>query len=208
MRVTSPVSLFVVFSLVTACGGAAPGSPPGTGGSCGQQKGVTDCRGVSCQAGNYCSNNFYISNYCQPGCTSDANCGAGDFCARCAGESLGVCQRCGVAASCGQGSHCKQSNTASQTCTGDGQGSSGYDCTDSDRPVGQCDQSRTFATVFCCGAAQTPTCTANPSSNMCDNAFAQLMGRPGDYTHPYSCAGTATPAGTCKHLVGETWCCN
>lgn len=203
------IALSSFCATLLACGATTTLSPDGgtLTGSCGGQTGVTDCRGVSCQAGNYCSNNYYVSDYCQPGCTSDSNCGSGDFCARCPGESLGVCQRCGTSASCGQGSHCKASNTASTVCTQASQGSQGYDCSDSDRPVGSCEQSKTVPTIYCCGAV-TSSCTATPSSNMCDNAWVQFQGKPGDYSHTYSCSGTATPAGTCKHLLADTWCCN
>jgi len=77
--------------------GVLVGCNPGGGASCGAgRSGITDCftaGGSTCQAGQYCdmSSGF---NACVAGCTSDANCGAGDLCARASGEAVGVCRSC------------------------------------------------------------------------------------------------------------------
>ncbi len=198
----------MTFLVVAALGcGPAGNVPQQPSSSCGQQNGLTDCRGITCQAGNYCTNNFMVSEYCKPGCTSDANCGSTEFCGKCSGEAVGTCIRCGQTPTCGMGSQCKADNFASSRCTSEGKGSQGFACSNGDQPVGQCTQSSVDPTFFCCGA-NTGTCTAKSSSNQCDNAFVMFMGTPGQYSKPYSCAGSATPAGTCKHLNADIWCCN
>lgn len=70
---------------------AACGPEMSTGAMCGGTRtGITDCSFRECQAGQYCS----APAVCDPGCTSDTNCAAGDRCVRAAGEAVGVCAPC------------------------------------------------------------------------------------------------------------------
>lgn len=74
---------------LAACGPAEGMGP--TGMLCGGSRtGITECSGVSCQAGQYCE--FPLN--CSPGCTSDSNCAAGDRCVREAGAAVGACAPC------------------------------------------------------------------------------------------------------------------
>lgn len=211
------VSRFAVIVVtLSGCGAVTSGTPGGAGGgsggsngspTCSSNNGQTECRGVTCQPGNYCSNAFYIKDYCKPGCTADSNCGQGDFCARCAGDAVGVCQRCGQAPACGQGSKCKTSNAASMFCVNAGLGSDAYQCSDSDRPVGQCSQHPMFSGTYCCGVT-TAACTPDVDQNfMCEHLWMSLMAQPNDYQRAFKCAGNVTPSGRCHFDSVAGWCC-
>ncbi len=100
---------------VSACGGEM--SMPSSCGSRGRT-GQTDCSGVTtCGAGQYCDDSVFPT--CTPGCTSDANCGPSEFCARPAGEAIGACQSCPV---CGNGA-CEPGESASNCAADCGGGS-------------------------------------------------------------------------------------
>ena len=68
----------------------APDPNPNPGPACGNPgNGVTACPSMSCAAGNFCQGGF-----CEPGCTSDANCGRGEVCRRSNGQAVGACEPC------------------------------------------------------------------------------------------------------------------
>ena len=54
--------------------------------------GMTDCRST-CGPGQYCNDGDVI-RFCDPGCTSDLNCGPTEYCDREAGAAVGVCASC------------------------------------------------------------------------------------------------------------------
>lgn len=74
--------------------GAGQGGQGGGNGGCGLagRTGESSCSfgNSTCPAGQYCDNDAF----CEPGCTSDLNCAANEFCEKEAGEALGVCTRC------------------------------------------------------------------------------------------------------------------
>lgn len=74
----------------SAAGGSGQGGAGGGAAACGNQgNGQTMCVGNVCQAGQYCD-----SGFCNPGCTSDENCGMGEVCQREAGAAVGACAPC------------------------------------------------------------------------------------------------------------------
>jgi hypothetical protein len=75
------------------CGGASTEKTDALCGN-GSRTGVTACSYQptnGCAAGQYCDDNAL---QCSPGCTSDTNCAAGDYCARASGAAVGSCQAC------------------------------------------------------------------------------------------------------------------
>ncbi len=82
---------------ILSIGCASAGGGGSGAGVCGAGRtGVTECftsGGTTCQAGQYCDMDRGF-NRCEPGCTSDSNCAAGDICSRRAGEAVGVCASC------------------------------------------------------------------------------------------------------------------
>lgn len=54
--------------------------------------GTTPCFPGECAAGQYCVDAGL--SHCEPGCTSDANCGPAERCERPEGSALGICQSC------------------------------------------------------------------------------------------------------------------
>jgi hypothetical protein len=102
-----PVAAFLF--LLAGCPASPPVAPMGCGG--GGQSGITACSGITCSAGQYCE----FVGRCTPGCTSDSNCGPGDYCVRPAGQAVGACESCPVCGNnrCDSG---ETSDTCSQDC--------------------------------------------------------------------------------------------
>ena len=170
---------------LTACGG---GDMTPSGPMCGSpgRAGTTACSGFTetCAAGQYCDDTLTIAE-CTPGCTSDANCGGNEFCARPVGEAIGACQSCPV---CGNGA-CEAGETAtscSSDCTagpvcGDGTCSGGETCPADCGPV--CGD-------FACNGGETPaSCPVD-----CESAPVCGDGVCGGGESPSTCPGDCADA--------------
>ncbi len=206
-----PFALALTLSSLAGCGGDMMPSGP----MCGSpgRAGTTPCSGFTetCAAGQYCDDTLTIAE-CVPGCTSDANCGGNEICARPVGEPIGACQSCPV---CGNGacepgetaSSCSSDCTAGPVC-GDGSCSAGETCPADCGPVCgdfACNGGETPAScpVDCgggpvcgntfCEAGETPaSCPADCSAGpVCGNGFCE--GGESPSTCPGDCADTSLP---------------
>lgn len=189
----------VLVALAAGCGNQSM-TPMGP--SCGSagRTGQSDCSGVTtCNAGQYCDDSGFPT--CTPGCTSDSNCGANEFCARPVGEPIGACQACPV---CGNGA-CESGETNS-SCASDCNIGPGPTCGN-----GACESGETPASCpsdcgagpVCgdgfCDLGETPAscpgdCGGGP---ICGNGFCE-----GGET-PASCAADCTSGPVCGNGVCE-----
>ena len=91
-RVSALAGLVALVAALGAGCGDDDGMPPPAASCNAGSTGETMCAFGSsvCGAGQFCEDDAF----CEPGCTSDANCLAGDRCVRAAGEAVGSCAPC------------------------------------------------------------------------------------------------------------------
>jgi hypothetical protein len=141
----------------SSCSGGPPGTPTTT---------------IDCSAGTFC----YTPNgipQCQPGCTSDENCGPSERCIRCDGPASGQCNACNLTdeEACRAPPKedagpptCDRDTFFDQDCAAPGKA---FSCPSTVEPTGQgtCTQTK-LPGVFCCGGGLASSCKRDTSVDM------------------------------------------
>jgi hypothetical protein len=170
---------------------------------------------IECSAGTLCeASSGSRQASCQPGCTSDENCGGSERCVKCDNEAVGSCRSCSLTdeQACKVTPPTPVPDAGPAMCERDTffdstecSGKKGYKCGSMEPPasLGPCTPAM-LPGIQCCG-------TADPSANPCrrDNtADARECGGPLP-AKAYKCFPNQDPPAVCKPGRGEpgTYCC-
>ncbi len=187
--------------------GGAPTAPPANCGKAGRS-GKTECRGLTCSAGQYCVQGNAVATRCDRGCTSDENCGEAERCVRCGNDATGTCQSCtrSDADSCQTGDGCTRVTPEDRECASGGKA---FECLEDKEPGadrGQCTQTK-VPLLWCCGAGVASSCKRNTLYDQSECGHPGPSGpRP---PKAYSCGPDEQPSDPkCVHGdLPSIWCC-